>query len=101
LTVNPATGGDLVLNWGASCLSTDVDYVVYEGPLGSFSSYSWVTCSTGGTTTWTLSPSTGSQFYLVVPTNGVSEGSHGRDGSGAERPVGSATCFPLNYGGCP
>jgi len=101
LTVTAEANGELVLNWSESCLSTDSDYVVYEGSLGSFTSHSAVTCGTGGSTTWTLTPATGSRYYLVSASDGVSEGSHGRDSSGAERPPGAATCFPLNVGGCP
>jgi len=100
LTLRTETDGTLVLDWGASCMSTDDDYAVYEGPLGSFTSHSPVTCSTAGSTTWTLTPATESSYYLVSPSNGVSEGSHGKDSSGSERPPGPTTCFPLNVGDC-
>jgi hypothetical protein len=101
LTVSHGTTGSLVLAWGASCVSTDDDYAVYEGTLGDFTSHARAVCSTGGATTLSLTPMVGSAYYLVVPTNGVSEGSHGRDGGGAERLPGATTCFPLNVSSCP
>ena len=100
LSVRKGSGDDLVLEWDPSCRATDTDYVVYEGLLGSFASHSPVTCNTSGATTWTLAPAANSSYYLVTPTDGVSEGSHGRDGSGAERSQGLATCYPMNTGGC-
>ncbi len=101
LSVRKGIGDDLVLAWGPSCLATDSDYVVYEGLLGSFKSHSPVTCNTSGATTWTLIPAANSSYYLVTPTDGVSEGSHGRDGSGTERSQGLATCYPISIGSCP
>jgi hypothetical protein len=101
LTVGRGTGERIVLSWDASCLSTDDDYVVYEGVLGSFASHFPTTCSTGGATTWDLTPSPGSNYYLIAPANGVSEGSRGTDSSGAERSPGTATCLPLNINRCP
>jgi hypothetical protein len=100
LSLRKGSGDDLVLEWSASCLATDSDYVVYEGLLGNFTSHSPVTCDTSGATTWTLTPAANSSYYIVTPTDGVSEGSHGRDGSGAERLQGLATCYPMNTGGC-
>jgi hypothetical protein len=101
LTLSVGADGSLVLEWDVSCLSTDGDYVVYEGRLGSFTSHAPVTCSTGGATTWTLIPDALSSYYLVTPTDGISEGSHGTDGSGTERPPGLGTCFSMSIGACP
>ena len=101
LTLRAGAGDDLILDWGASCLSTDTDYAVYEGTLGSFTSHVPAVCTTGGSTTVTLTPATESRYYVVVPTNGVAEGSHGRDSNGIERVPESITCLPLNAGGCP
>jgi beta-glucanase (GH16 family) len=100
LTVGVEPGGDLSLGWGASCQAADDDYVVYEGPMGNFAAHGAVTCSTGGSTTWTLTPAGGSSYYLVVPTNGVSEGSRGKDSAGAERPAGLSACYASNIGEC-
>jgi beta-glucanase (GH16 family) len=101
LTVGAGSNGDLVLDWGASCLSTDGDYVVYEGLLGDLGSHSPVTCSTGGLTNLTLTPGAGDRYYLVSPTDGVSEGSHGTDSNDSQRLPGTVTCFPLDVGECP
>ncbi len=95
LTIAPAAGGDLTLSWGASCAATDTDYAVYEGTLGApFASHVPVTCSTGGATTWTFTPSAGDHYYLVVPRNGVSEGSYGHGSSLVPRPPSTAACLP-------
>jgi hypothetical protein len=95
LTVAPATGGRLTLSWGASCAAGDTDYAVYEGTIGApFSSHVPITCSTGGATSWTFTPSAGDQYYYVVPHNAVSEGSYGRSSDGLPRPPSAAACLP-------
>ena len=95
LTVAPAPGGDLTLSWGASCAGTDTDYAIYEGILGApFNSHVPVTCSTGGATTWTFTPSPGDRYYYVVPRNGVTEGSYGRGSDGLQHPPSSSACLP-------
>ena len=101
LTVSTDASGMLTLDWDASCLTNDGDYVVYEGSLDSFDTHAPVTCTTGGARTWVLSPDAGSSYYLVTPSNGVAEGSLGFDGSGAERPRGASACFQPSIGGCP
>jgi beta-glucanase (GH16 family) len=95
------SAGDVTLTWGASCSTAGNDYVVYEGTLGNFTSHSPVTCSTSGSTTWTFTPASGNRYYLVSPTDGLAEGSHGKDGAGAERLPGSTACFPQDAGTCP
>ncbi len=100
LTVTPAPGGDLMLSWSASCLATDNDYAVYEGSIGDFTSHVPLTCSTGGLTTETITPSGGSTYYLVVPHNGNQEGSYGADGQGAARPASTAGCLDQNAQSC-
>jgi hypothetical protein len=100
LTVSHGTAGSLVLAWGASCVSTDDDYAVYEGTLGDFTSHVPVACGTGGAMTVIVTPMADSAYYLVVPTNGVSEGSLGRDSGGAERSQGPTTCYALNVYSC-
>jgi len=93
--------GDLTLAWGASCNGGDTDYEVYEGTLGSFSSHSEVTCSTATATSWTLTPSAGSTYYLVVPTNGTREGSYGTNSSASERGQGASACIGQQVAACP
>ena len=101
LTIGHAPGGDIMLNWGASCQASDVDFAVYEGPVGSFASHTPVLCSTAGLNSLTLTPSTGDSYYLVVPGNSSWEGSHGSNGAGAERSQGPAACLPQLLAGCP
>ena len=74
LTLQKALGGDLHLTWGASCLSSDVDYGVYEGGLEDFASHEPVTCRTAGLTSMDLAPSVGNRYYLVVPQSPDREG---------------------------
>jgi hypothetical protein len=101
LTLGKAPSEELTLTWGASCSPTDVEYEVYEGALGSFSSHVPLLCGTGGATTATIVPRSGDAYYLVVPRNGAREGSYGTDGAGAERPAGASECLPPQIGGCP
>ena len=101
MTVDRLPNGDLVLSWGASCISDDTDFGVYEGTLGNFVSHAPVTCTTGGTTTSTFSPTAGDTYYLVAPQSPHFEGSHGLRNSGFERLLGSSTCLPQVLAGCP
>ena len=49
----------------------------------------------------TLTPGSGDRYYLIVPHNGVFEGSHGVDSSGAQRSPGPSTCLPAAFAACP
>jgi hypothetical protein len=101
LTVDRQANGDVSLNWGASCNVGDSDYSVYEGRLvAPFKSHSPRECSTGGSTSSTLTPSTLSSYYLIVPHNGVFEGSYGTSSAGVERGQGLLDCRPSNVGSC-
>jgi len=92
---------DLTLNWGASCVLTDADYSIYSGPLEApFAAHKQEFCSTTGAQTITFTPEADSRYYLVVPHNGVGEGSYGRTSSGAARPVGSPACRYQEMAGC-
>jgi hypothetical protein len=84
--------GDVRLSWSPSCRTADTDYGVYEGELGNPGGLAPVACSTAGGTTWDLSPGFDGTFFLVVPTDGVSEGSYGDDGTGAERMPSPLAC---------
>lgn len=102
LRVERGPGPAVNLTWGASCLPSDSDYEVYEGALGNYYSHEYQLCSTGGATNATFIPYNSSSYFLVVPTNGVREGSYGRNSFGGERPPGFATCDrPQLVGGCP
>jgi hypothetical protein len=90
-----------MVSWGASCVTEDTDYVLYEGVLGNFVSHVPVTCSTGGATMWTFAPAGASTYYLVAPQSPLFEGSHGLRSNGLERLTGEATCLAQLVGGCP
>ena len=100
LTVNKS-GGSLALSWFGSCSVADNNYEVYEGAIGgNFTSHVPVTCATNGTTA-TFPPAAGNNYYLVVPTNGATEGSYGKNKGGVERPASTAACVPQSVGTCP
>ncbi len=93
LTVEPASGGHLLLSWSASCAPGDTDYEIYEGVVGSFSDPLPIACSTFGLTAMVISPSSGNTWYLVVPRNGSIEGSYGTRSDGTERSASSSACL--------
>jgi hypothetical protein len=94
LQVTKSTSGNIRLTWGESCMASDTDYGVFEGPIGNFTGHLPVNCSTGGATTIAITPSEGSIYYLIVPNDDFYEGSYGEDGLGASRPPGASRCFP-------
>ncbi len=93
-------GNMIKLTWSPSCTLGDNDYEVYEGAMGSFSTYTPRSCSTGGATTSTFSMPAGSVFWLVVPTNGSSEGSYGVNSSGVQRAPSASACRSQNAAAC-
>ncbi len=101
LTLEKTAGSDLTLSWDDSCTVWDDDYEVLEGDFGSWYSHVPVVCSTGGATTAAITPGAGDTYYLVVPTNGSIEGSHGLDGAGDERPQGLIACHGQLIAACP
>ncbi len=104
LTVTRAAAGasPITLAWGASCAPGDVDYAVYEGRLGDFTSHAPRLCSTEGLTTATLPLPAGNAYYLVAARNAFAEGSLGADSEGRERPAAASACAPRAFaGGCP
>jgi len=100
LTIQKTPGTNLRLFWGASCQGCDTDYGVYEGPLGDYDAHSLKSCSSAGNAATAVTPEAGSTFYLIVPSNGLNEGSYGRDSDGAERPPGGTVCFPQAFDPC-
>ena len=52
----------LVLTWGPSCNSSDLDYEIYEGPLPQFQAHKPIVCSTDGNTTKTINPDKGNRY---------------------------------------
>ena len=100
LTIQKTPGTNLRLFWGVSCQGCDTDYGVYEGSLGNYYDHSLNSCSSAGVAAKVVIPAAGSTYYLVVPSNGLNEGSYGRDSEGAERPPGGAVCFPQAFDPC-
>jgi formate-dependent nitrite reductase cytochrome c552 subunit len=94
LTLRRNESGNLVLSWGASCVSSDTDFAVYEGALRDFTSHAPRSCRTGGATTTVVQPAAGDTYYLFLPHNAVWEGSYGLRSNGAERPRSASTCYP-------
>ena len=95
------TGTQLDLTWAASCLTSDVDYAVYEGMLGSFNTHDPISCTTNNALTHSLPMPAGNAYYLVVPTNLFNEGSYGRTGSDQQRIPSANACYPHAVGVCP
>jgi hypothetical protein len=101
LTVGKSpVAGPIMLTWGESCSLDDDDYAVYEGQLSSIGGHSPVVCSTLGATSYDLSPVPENSYYLIVPNNGVAEGSFGQGSDGVPRQPGLQACYPQNDGAC-
>lgn len=91
LLLDKLAGGDLGLSWGQSCIGGISDYSIYSGSIGDFGSHMSITCSTDGATSRSVDSTPGSAYFLVVPTNGVREGSYGNSSFGV-RDQGPAAC---------
>ena len=103
LTVTKNATPSITLDWFASCSAADIDYEVYEGTVGSWYSHFPVAglCLTGGTTA-TFDAAAGARYYIVVPTDGPTEGSYGSDSVLAERPPSTTPCIGVqSIGNCP
>ena len=101
LMVTKATGDQVTVSWGASCVPEDRDFALETGELGNYYSHVPWTCTTGGSTSVTLRPVREQAYYLVVPQNGVSEGSYGLDSLSAERLPSTAACLTQRIATCP
>ena len=89
------TPGDLTLIWTASCSEGAIDYGIYQGTIGSWYSHTLKDCHDDPPAlTEEVTPAAASSYYLVVPQNGIEEGSYGLATAG-ERPVGAAQCIGL------
>jgi hypothetical protein len=100
VVISKAGGGQVALTWSSSCSILDVDYEIYEGMLGDFSSHTPSFCSTAGATTHTFSPKIGDIYFLIAPRTAESEGSQGRGTDTLERD-GLTYCVPRVLGACP
>jgi hypothetical protein len=101
LTLNRLPSGSLRLSWGDSCAAGDFDYGIYSGPLGDPAVLAPLQCSTSGSTLAAIVPPAGDVFFLVVPNNGIIEGSYGRDGQNFERAASPTACYTQSLAGCP
>jgi hypothetical protein len=86
------SGGSVVLSWGSSCSAAANDYTVHEGTLGTWYSHQARACTTNGVTSVTLTPGTGSSYFLAVPVSDNAEGSYGSNSAGLERPKSAVSC---------
>ena len=68
---------------------------------GGFGNHGFVSCTTGGLTTATFDTGPGDHYYIVVPTDGITEGSYGLDSGSVERPAGDPACANQALGSCP
>lgn len=93
-------GANLNLNWGSAC-GGGTDYATYEGELGVQNSFVARACSSGGTTSITITPSSGNRSYVIVPLVGDKEGSYGRRSTSEERSPAAASCQPQLVLDCP
>ena len=100
LRLDRGASNNLLLTWGASCSAQGTDYEILEGTLGDFDSHTPRLCTTGGARMTEIEPRMGSRYYLVVPSNGFLEGSHGRTSDGTYRPAGPSICLPRAFGPC-
>ncbi len=103
LLVGKTVGSDLSLEWDPSCLGSDSDYAVYEGPLGDFQSHVPVTelnCTTAADTNALISPGSVNRYYLVVPQGTTREGAYGVGSGGSDRSPSVSACRPQLVGDC-
>ncbi|HEV8702942.1 MAG TPA: S8 family serine peptidase [Candidatus Polarisedimenticolia bacterium] len=78
------SGNDIVLTWDATrCPATAVN--VYHGSLGDFSRFTGGACSLPPTGSATVPMPSGSWFLVAATDGGATDGSWGRDLSGAEK----------------
>jgi hypothetical protein len=91
---NAGNSALLDLSWGTSCSAGAINYSVYEGTLGNFTSHLPMNCSTAGALATTVTPAAGpgNRYYLIVPRSASYEGSYGTSSAGAEIPPSSARC---------
>lgn len=74
-------GGDVSIECSGSCSTGAIAFGVYEGTIGSWYSHAAIsgkcseTCSGG----IQITPSADNAYYLVVPHDGIAEGSYGTD----------------------
>jgi len=96
------TSTQVKLFWSPSPCAGAVNYGIYEGDLGDFTSHVPVTCTDlMADFEERIVTAPGNHYYLVVPLGSVVEGSYGLDSAGAERPPSTAACKPIQSTACP
>jgi hypothetical protein len=100
LTAQRISSSTIRLSWGASCGPAPIDYEVYEGQLGNFTSHMAYTCTTEGATSLDVVFSPGNRYYLVVPVRDGFEGSYGTNSAGVERAPSALACYPQTISSC-
>lgn len=92
--VTKAAGGAVTVTWDAATCPASGNHLVWYD-LGTLSAYAVAeeTCAIGTSGSWTGLPPGGSVAVIVVGNDaGDTEGSHGVDSAGTERPSQSAVC---------
>jgi hypothetical protein len=100
LQIDLSEAGELELQWTPDC-AQGTAYTVYRGDLLSgYDSAAPESCDYAGTSA--VLPQGGpAEFFFVVPSDGVFEGSYGLDGSGSPRPPLASACYPQDvYDAC-
>jgi hypothetical protein len=88
MKASKVSGDTVHLTWDVTtCVSGN--YNVYSGPLTAVSTYGYDTWTcdigTSGSADAAVSGTGTGQFFVIVPVQGTTEGSHGRNSSGTER----------------
>jgi len=68
--------------------------------IGTFDSHVPAMCGTGDQLSTTLAPTHDAAYFLVVPSNGVRDGSYGSSSLGIPRFPGATSCLPQAHAGC-
>ena len=100
LTAQRIDSSSIRLSWGASCGPAPIDYEIYEGQLGNFTSHVPYTCSTEGATSIDIGASPGNRYYLVVPVRDGFEGSYGTNSAGVELAPSALACTEQTISSC-
>ncbi len=102
LTISKEGTSMLKLSWGAPpppCITTN--YSIYRGSLPFINyNHSYLFCSTGNSTTYTIPADEQSYYYLVVAQYGNLEGSYGVDSNNNQRPIGTSSCYSQHIASC-
>jgi hypothetical protein len=100
LTARRISSSTIRLSWGESCGPAPIDYEIYEGQLGNFTSHVPYSCTTEGATSIDIGVSPGNRYYLVVPVRDGFEGSYGTNSAGVELAPSALACTPQTISSC-